>query len=294
MKKHNLVTALITPMHENGEIDFDSLATLIRRQEAANNGLLILGSTGEGLALKPEEHRAVVEFTVDLKPKVDIMVGIGGFQLDQQLQFMAFCNDLAIDSYLLVVPLYAKPDPVGQVHWFKTLLDASSKPCMLYNVPSRTGTQLAPDVLNELGTHPNLWALKEASGDLERYRMYHELAPKMEMYSGEDAMIAEMCKISCHGLVSVVANSWPQKAHEYVKRTLSGELTENENALWANATAASFAVSNPVPTKCWLAHQGVIESNVSRPPLRSEALSSLDELTLVDAALNEQYEGIEA
>lgn len=294
MKKHDLYTALITPMHSDGSVDFDGLTTLIRRQEQASNGVLILGSTGEGLSLKPEEHRAIVEHTVSLKPTVNIMVGLGGYQLDQQLAFIDFCNTQPIDCYLVVVPLYAKPEAVGQTHWFKTILDASDKPCMLYNVPSRTGAQLAPEVLEALKEHPNLWALKEASGDLVRYEMYHNIAPNMAMYSGEDAMIFEMNKISCQGLVSVVANSWPNKTHQYVERTLSGELTEQENRLWADATAASFGVSNPIPTKGWLKHTGVIESDATRPPLVSAALESLAELEAVNAALNEQYTGVKA
>jgi len=122
MKEFPLWTAIVTPMHADGSIDYKSFETLIRQQEEAGNGVLILGSTGEGLNLHEEEKRELVEFTHDLDLVVPLMVGIGGFNLSAQVDFIHFCNELKPDAFLLVTPLYAKPGAEGQFESFSELM----------------------------------------------------------------------------------------------------------------------------------------------------------------------------
>ncbi|MFZ9035880.1 MAG: dihydrodipicolinate synthase family protein, partial [Francisellaceae bacterium] len=165
---HSLYTAIITPMRDDGNIDFISFKNLLEIQQKADCGVVILGSTGESLAIDDKEKRQIVHFVMALNLSIPVIVGVGGYQLQQQLDWIDFCNSYHISGYLLVTPLYAKPGTKGQSQWFEALLDASDKPCMLYNVPSRTGIHLSDETLSALKHHPRLWALKEASGDIDR------------------------------------------------------------------------------------------------------------------------------
>ncbi len=277
-----LWTALITPMQDDGNLDFDGLAKCVQQQQEANNGILLIGSTGEGLALTNIEKQQVVEYVVAMQPTVPIMVGVGGAQLEEQLEWIAFCETQPVDAYLLVTPLYAKPGPKGQIAWFKALLDAVSKPCMLYNVPSRTGVAMHADVLKALAGHRYLWAVKEASGSLDDFQAYRAANPQLAFFSGEDGLMPELAKLGAQGLVSVVSNVWPQATHRYVQQCVEGTLAQSSIDLWKAASAALFMVSNPIPAKALLAHRGWLQSATLRLPLVAEELEDLSELLQAD------------
>ena len=145
-----LWTALVTPFDQQGNVDYDTLTTLVSEQEAAHNGILLLGSTGEGLALTLKEQQGIVEHVCQLKPSVPLMVAVGGSNLAQQKEWVSYCNQLPIHSYLLGSPLYAKPGAVGQTHWYESLLNESVHPCMLYNVPGRSGVSIPIETIENL------------------------------------------------------------------------------------------------------------------------------------------------
>lgn len=287
MDNTHLWTALITPMQQDGTIDFDGLAKCVQEQQQANNGILLIGSTGEGLALTNNEKQKIVEYVVAMKPTVPIMVGVGGAQLDEQLQWIAFCETQPIDAYLLVTPLYAKPGPKGQIAWFKALLDAVSKPCMLYNVPSRTGISMHVDVLKALAGHRYLWAVKEASGSLEDFKAYHAANPQLAFFSGEDGLMPELAQLGAQGLVSVVSNVWPKATNHYVAQCVAQKLNQAEIALWKAASAALFIVSNPIPAKALLAHRGWLAAATLRLPLVADELEELSVLLEADQKVAE-------
>ena len=259
-------TALVTPMRSDGSIDFDSLTALAKEQETAGNGLLILGSTGEALALSLADQQAIVRHICALSLNIPIMVGVGGFNLEAQCQWIEFCNSQAIDAYLLGAPLYAKPGPQGQKLWFSALLDASRFPCMLYNVPGRAAVSLAPSVLAQLQSHPRCWALKEASGDIDSFEQYRIAAPELAIFSGDDALIPYYGQAGAAGLVSVAANIWPEATQRLVSLSLQGD-SRNAFTHWREAVAALFYVSNPIPSKCLLHALGRISSPTLRAPL---------------------------
>lgn len=284
-----LWTALITPMKEDGNIDFNTLEHLIRVQEKAGNGILLIGSTGEGLALTDKEKREVVEYSSSLNPSVPLMVGVGGMNADIQESWIQYCNTLQIDAFLLVTPLYAKPGPVGQKVWFKRLLDASDKPCMIYNIPSRTGIDLTTEVVASLEDHPNFWSIKEASGRLAVYQQFRRTAPGIPLFSGDDALLAFFKPAGCAGLVSVAANVWPDATALYVKKCLSGD-TESLFPLWNRAVEALFSASNPIPVKLLLHHKEVIKSPTLRLPLVKEELADLAELKEIDKQIETWYQ----
>ncbi|MBK2126377.1 4-hydroxy-tetrahydrodipicolinate synthase [Fangia hongkongensis] len=286
-----IFTAVITPMDEFGGVDFVSFERLLRRQSEAGCGILVLGSTGEALALSLDEQKEVLEFTVNLSLDVPLMVGVGGFQLNEQLKWVEYCNQFqAISAFLMVTPLYAKPGPLGQKIWFRSLLDQSKKPCMLYNVPSRTGVNLAYEVVEALSQHPNFWAIKEASGDIERFKHYVNIAKHICVYSGEDALMPELAEVGGCGLVSVVSNIWPKAAKLYVDASLSGDITNQTKILWQLAAKSCFSVANPIPVKAWLAAESYIKYSTLRAPLVADELTDLSLLREADHAVNKWYQ----
>ena len=284
-----LWTALVTPMKENGDVNLDELATLIHKQDQAGNGVLILGSTGEGLALSLEDKKEVVKAAASLNIDVPLMVGVGGFNLRRQLEWIEYCNEFEVESFLLVTPLYAKPNKKGQAEWFRSLLSAADKPCMLYNVPSRTGVKMYPEVLETLADHPNLFALKEASGSIVDYQQFRARVPELAIYSGDDALTPFFAAAGCQGLVSVMANVWPQATHRYVKWCLQGR-GPILLPLWRECSDALFAASNPIPTKVLLAEKGWIESSRLRLPLTADEIEDPQFLLEADRRIAEWYE----
>ncbi len=290
MMNNIVYTAVVTPMLADGKVDFVSFKNLLSVQGKANCGVLILGSTGEALAMSFEEQCQIVEFAADLNLGVPLLVGVGGYQLPQQLKWIEFCNRRDIDGFLMVTPIYAKPGTQGQIAWFTALLDASHKPCKLYNVPSRTGVNLCFDAFAALKNHPHLWALKEASGDIERFKRYVQIAPRIAVYSGEDAMMPELAMVGAKGLVSVVSNIWSQETKAYVRASLTHKVDETLHKLWQEAAGACFSVSNPIPVKVWLAHTGKIASNTLRLPLIATELASIERLQNADQKIREYYQ----
>ncbi|MEJ6474919.1 4-hydroxy-tetrahydrodipicolinate synthase [Pseudoalteromonas piscicida] len=275
LSDYPLWTALVTPFDAENQVDFAALTALVRDQERAHNGILLLGSTGEGLALSQPEQQQIVEFVCQLAPNVPLMVAVGGSNLEQQTQWVRFCNTQPIHALLLGSPIYAKPGKIGLAHWFSTLLDESDTPCMLYNVPGRSAVAIAPELLGELANHPNLWALKEASGDIATFEAFRQAAPEVAIYSGDDGLMPYFAQAGAAGLVSVAANAWPQQTAEFVRRSLSGT-SPNLFTIWSEAANSLFAVANPIPVKVLMHLQGKLASPNLRPPLTHLELTHTD------------------
>lgn len=283
-----LWTALITPMVTDGRIHWKDLERLLQRQEAAGNGILILGSTGEGLAIRDDEKKEVVDFVHDYNPSVPWMVGAGGFQLEKQLEWIEYCNRTSCGAYLLVTPIYAKPGTEGLTNWFTQLMEASGKPCMLYNIPSRTGAKMSPGLVKKIQGHKNFWAIKEAGGSLKEYEKLREECPDVALFSGDDGLLPYFSVAGCEGLVSVASNVWPEETSLYVEQSMTGNV-EHFIPVWKKATEALFAASNPVPAKILLEKNGVISSATVRPPLALADLPDSSILKEADLAIAEWY-----
>ncbi|WP_412469540.1 MULTISPECIES: 4-hydroxy-tetrahydrodipicolinate synthase [unclassified Halobacteriovorax] len=263
-----LWTAVITPLNADLTIDLDSLESILREQEKAGNGILILGSTGEALNLNLEERKNILNFVIDLGLKVPLMCGVGGINLTETCEWVSYLDGLAIDAYLMVTPLYAKPGAEGQYEWFKALMDVSNKPVMLYNVPSRAGIELSFEAVKRLNKHKQFWAIKEASGSPEKFAKYVEAAGELgRVYSGDDGMLPEFTPLGAKGLVSVASNPWPAQTHAYTVACLGGELSEEETKMWVESSNAMFVASNPVPAKWLMKENGQIKDASLRPPL---------------------------
>ena len=288
VQQYSLWTALVTPFNDDGSVDYASMENLIEKQQEANNGILILGSTGEGLSLSIEEKQQVIKFVNDLKLTIPVMVGIGGFRIEDQLELMQYCHQYNVDCFLLVTPIYAKPNVKGQIKWFTGLLDKAERPCMLYNIPSRTGVNLYPEVLRKLKKHPRLWALKEGSGTLADFQEYRKAAPRLPIYSGNDDFMPHYGLMGAVGLVSVVANAWPKATKLYVEKSLSGDT--NLFPLWQCACAAMSQVTNPIPVKTLLHEKQWIKTPTLRLPLTHEDIKKIGPLLDMDGAIQEWWE----
>jgi 4-hydroxy-tetrahydrodipicolinate synthase len=289
LKSYSLWTALVTPVLDNNQVDFESLTKLVNQQVEAQNGLLILGSTAEALNINLATRKSIIEHVIALKPSSPIMVGVGGHLIEEQLEWLSYLEKLPVQAYLMVTPLYAKPGAKGQTHWFKTLMDSVTRPVMLYNVPGRTAAPLSLGAVEALNQHPNFWAIKEASGSVERMKEYLKAAGGKAVFCGDDALMPDFALAGSTGLVSVASNAWPKETHLYVKQCLSRSFDAKE--LWTKAANSLFVVSNPVPVKRLLAERGDIKSSRMVPPLSHEDMPSAAPVLEADIAVKGWFKG---
>jgi 4-hydroxy-tetrahydrodipicolinate synthase len=217
--------------------------------------------------LSKRECKRVLEFTMGLNLKVPVMTGLGGYNLEETIEYLQYLETLPLDAYLMVTPLYAKPGEHGQTHWFKSLMNHATKPCMLYNVPGRTAVKMSFDAVKNLSTHKNFWAIKEASGSVSDFKNYHTSNPNARMYSGDDGMVFDYVPHQCVGLVSVASNIWPSEVRLYVEKALNKTLTHDDVEFWKAACDTMFIASNPVPVKNILWATKVIKEKTLRAPL---------------------------
>ncbi len=273
-----LWTALVTPLTDAGHPDLESMEQLLREQESAGNGILILGSTGEALNLSDDERKLIVDFTLSLKLNVPIMVGVGGHFLPGIISWLNYLETRKIDAYLMVTPLYSKPGPLGQYYWFKTLLDLVTRPVMLYNIPGRTGTPLSLEAVRKLREHRNFWAIKEASGSVDDFCQYGSTCGNVCLFSGDDVMLPHFAPHGAAGVVSVAGNVWPRATRLYAEMALNGDLNEEDRDFWKKACKAMFIASNPVPAKAVLFREGRIRTPEVKLPLHREDMVSEDDV----------------
>ncbi|MCB9062665.1 MAG: 4-hydroxy-tetrahydrodipicolinate synthase [Halobacteriovoraceae bacterium] len=265
-------TALVTPMNKDGSVNYSELHKLINQQEEAGNGLLILGSTGESLNLSLSEKKEIIHYLSKNKPNSPVMIGVGGINLEDTKEWIEFLNPFNFHSYLLVTPLYAKPGDKGQTLWFEKLMDIATSPCILYNVPSRTGRPLSLKAVEALHEHKNFLGIKEASGSCEEFKKYKKAAGKGFVYSGDDALLPEFADLGACGVISVASNVWPKETHEFAAQCLNNTLKDIK--LWKQACESLFIVSNPIPAKVLLKERGDISSSTLRLPLTDLELES--------------------
>ncbi len=294
MEKYPLWTAMVTPMNEDTSIDYQSFETVLRKQEEAGNGVLVLGSTGEGLNLTDQEKREIVKFVKLLDLSVPLMVGLGGHQINAQIEFIKYCDGVGVDAFLMVAPIYAKPGKEGQLAWFSTLMRETKTPCMIYNVPSRTGIHMNPQVPAQLEkTFPNYMGLKEASGSVDKFREFRDTSSGAKLFCGDDSLIKDFVAEGAIGLVSVASNAWPKKTRKFLDLHLEGE-TESVFPEWVESADLFFDAPSPIPVKTLMLHKGWIASDTVRLPLSSDDLKPETEEALLkaDKKINAWFEGL--
>lgn len=219
--------AIVTPMKENGEVHYEKLNELIEMQiSAGTDAIIIAGTTGESATLTMEEHheviRAAVEYT---KHRIPVIAGTGSNDTPTAIQLTKEAEELGADAALLVTPYYNKATQKGLLNHYSRIADETKLPLILYNVPGRTGTNIAAETVAELfRTKSNIVGLKDATGNFTQASKTMSLTDgKLELYSGEDAIILPLLAIGAIGVISVWSNVAPKDVHDLVTLWLSGE-----------------------------------------------------------------------
>ena len=264
-----VATALITPLKSNG-VDYDSFAKVIDWQlEQGINALVIAGTTGEGSTLDDTEHKAVVKFAVErINGKCPVIAATGSNDTNYALQLTKFCCDAGADAMLVVTPYYNKATQNGLIKMYSTIADASSKPLILYNVPSRTGINIEPETYAALADHPMIAGIKEANSNIEKIVKTAALVgDKLDIYSGNDDQIVPILAMGGKGVISVLSNPMPKKTMEICDRFFAGDV-KGAAALQCEMLPlikALFSEVNPIPVKAAMAAMGFCENCVRLP-----------------------------
>ncbi|MBR1627878.1 MAG: 4-hydroxy-tetrahydrodipicolinate synthase [Lachnospiraceae bacterium] len=264
--------AIVTPMKENGEVNFDKLEELVEFHiNNKTDAIIICGTTGESATLSMEEHRKVIAETVRFaKGRIPVVAGTGSNATDTAIQLSTEAEEDGADALLIVTPYYNKATQGGLIKHYSTIADATKLPIIVYNVPSRTGTNVQPETIATLFKEKeNIVGLKEATGSLAQASKSMYLTDgKLQMYSGEDGLVVPLMAMGAIGVISVLANIAPQQTHDMCQAYLDGEVAKARDMQLAALPLvdALFCEVNPIPVKKALNLMGM-EVGVLRPPL---------------------------
>lgn len=263
-------TALITPFTRDG-VDFESLERILDDQLAGGvDAVVVLGTTGEPATMTMAEKRAVIEFAVKkLKGKLPVIVGTGANSTAAAVEMSVTAESLGADALLLVTPYYNKATQKGLIAHFTAVADAVHTPIICYNVPGRTGVNMLPATFAELAEHPNIAAIKEASGNMEQIEEAIRLAgDKAVVYSGDDGITVPVMAMGGMGVISVVSNAAPRFTSEMTSAFFSGDLKRAAKMQLEMLpfVRAMFCEVNPIPVKKAMQLRGLC-NGILRLPL---------------------------
>ncbi len=262
-------TALITPLTADG-IDYESFGKLIDWQIAEGiDSLVICGTTGEGSTLSDEEHREALEFAYKRAAgKVPMIAGTGSNDTGYAIDLTKFACEVGYEGMLLVTPYYNKATQNGLIKTFTAIADESTKPCILYNVPSRTGVNIEPATYGVLADHPMITGIKEASGNISKIvETMSIVGDRLDLYSGNDDQIVPLLSLGGSGVISVLSNLFPKKTSELCHKFFEGD-TEGALKLqldYLPLINALFCEVNPIPVKAAMAAMGFGEDYLRLP-----------------------------
>ena len=273
MKKtvfEGVATALVTPLDENG-INYELFGKLVDWQiEQGVNALVVCGTTGEASTLSDDEHKDAIKFVVEKTAgRVPVIAGTGSNDTEYAIELTKHACEVGADSVLVVTPYYNKATQKGLVKMFSSIADASSKPVILYNVPGRTGMNIAPSTCVELAEHPNISAIKEASGNISQVaEIAAKVKGKLDIYSGNDDQITPILALGGKGVISVLSNVMPKETVEICDRFFKGDVAGSADLQLKLLPLidALFCEVNPIPVKAAMAKMGFCE-NFLRLPL---------------------------
>lgn len=254
--------ALVTPMKDNGEINYEVLDKLIEDQIAGHtDAIIICGTTGEAPTLEDDEHLEAIRFTVEKTAgRIPVIAGTGSNNTAHAVMMSKEAQKLGADACLLVAPYYNKATQNGLVKHFATIAGAIDIPCILYNVPSRTGSNILPETAVRLAKEvENIVAIKEASGSISQVGKLASIAEGViDIYSGNDDQIVPICSLGGIGVISVLSNVAPLEAHNMVEYCLMNRYDKARKLQHKSLDLvnALFSEVNPIPVKAALQMQG--------------------------------------
>ena len=268
-----MATAIVTPMHTDGSIDYEALSRFVEFQiDSGINGLVVMGTTGENATIEPEDQKKVIAYTVEkVAGRVPVIAGTGTNNTEHVLHNTRNACQVGADAILVVTPYYNKATQNGLVTHFTAVADESTLPVILYNVPGRTGCNLLPKTVAKLSEHPNITAIKEATGSLaQMIEIMHLCGDKIDVYSGEDGLTVPMMAMGAKGTISVLSNVAPRQSVAMTDACLRGDYAAAAKMQCdlLPLINALFSEVNPIPAKAATAAMG-FGADALRLPLTS-------------------------
>lgn len=269
MLKGSLV-AIITPMQEDGSVDYLALKKLVEfHVENQTDGIISVGTSGESATLDINQQLEVISNTMEMAAgRIPIIAGTGGNSTSEAMELTSRAAQLGVYACLLVVPYYNKPTQHGLYQHFKYIAESVDIPQILYNVPGRTALDMNNDTVVQLAKIPNIIGIKDATGDVSRVAEFvSRCGEGFALYSGDDATTLAFIAEGGHGCVSVTANVAPKLMHEMCTAAIAGDMVRAEalNARLAPLHAALFLESNPIPVKWALYEMGFVKKGIRLP-----------------------------
>tara|TARA_Y100001936_G_scaffold8915_1_gene8006 strand:- start:151 stop:1038 length:888 start_codon:yes stop_codon:yes gene_type:complete len=264
------MVAIVTPMNDDGSLDFKSLKNLIEfHLENQTDVIISVGTTGESATLDFDEHSQVIKRTIEfVNGRIPVIAGTGANSTSEAIELTKSAKNNGADGCLLVTPYYNKPTQEGLYQHYKMIADTVDIPQILYNVPGRTSVDMQPETVFRLSTHENIIGIKEASGNKERSKTLMELCAKnMKIFTGDDKTSMADIADGFSGNISVTANVAPLMMHQMCQNAIDGNI-ENASALNLKLDILHdllFCESNPIPVKWCLHKMGLIKKGIRLP-----------------------------
>lgn len=261
--------ALITPFTSTGSVDYKALKKVLQHTAKGVDYYVVMGTTGESATLSREEKKAVLQFVIDNNPKkLPIVYGIGGNNTHEVVETIKSTNFEGVDALLSVSPYYNKPSQEGIYQHFKAVADASPVPVILYNVPGRTASNITAETTLRLAAHKNIFAIKEASGNIEQCMKIAKAMPKdFLLISGDDLLTVPLYSIGAKGVISVLANAYPVVFQKMKEFSFAGDFAKasKEQFKILEINGPMYEEGNPVGVKQLMTDMGLCGNQVRLP-----------------------------
>ena len=264
-----MATAMVTPMTPEG-VDYEALGRFVDFQLSQGiHALVAVGTTGESATLSPAERKEVIRFTIDrVAGRVPVIAGTGTNNTQHAIEYSVDAAKAGADALLVVTPYYNKATQNGLIAHFTAIADRVDKPIILYNVPSRTGCNLLPATVEKLAEHPNIAAIKEASGNMSQVvELFARCGDKLDVYSGEDGLTVPILSMGGKGTISVLSNVVPKEAVAMTNAFFAGDVAEAARlqCRYLNLINLLFCEVNPIPAKAAVSAMGFGKEYIRLP-----------------------------
>lgn len=275
--------AIVTPMKENGEVNFEKLGEILEEQIAGQtDAIIICGTTGESSTLTHEEHLDAIKYTIDkVNKRIPVIAGTGSNCTQTAVELSKEAQAAGVDACLVVTPYYNKASQKGLIEHYTTIAKSIDLPIIMYNVPSRTGCNILPETAVKLAKEvDNIVAIKAATGNLSQESKTMMLAEGcLDMYSGEDGLIVPLMSIGAKGVISVLSNVAPKQTHDICAEFFAGNVEKSRQLQFEalELVDALFCEVNPIPVKTALNLMGM-EVGPLRMPLCEMEEANLNKL----------------
>lgn len=287
------LVAIVTPMHEDGSLDFDSLRNLVDfHVKEGTDAIVVVGTTGESPTVDVEEHCELIKITVDhAAGRIPVIAGTGANSTSEAIELTRFAKEAGANMALSVVPYYNKPTQEGLFRHFKAIAEAVDLPVLLYNVPGRTVADMSNDIILRLAQLPGVVGVKDATGNMDRaYDLIQRAPADFALYSGDDATCVLSIMMGFHGNISVTANVAPRLMHEMCAAAASGDVARAKEIHFKllGLHRDLFCEANPIPVKWAVNAMGLMPAGIRLP------LTPLSEVNQARVLAAMRQAGIEA